>query len=488
MSAASSGLLICLQMNALLVVGYIMFAIARWVLELSKIHVSHRSLTRVMRAVLVVSLIAPPLLAMIPSKHLPAVTLKIDRIFDEPEGASSFPLRKTSQDMREPLVNQNRRDSNESLWKTLWPSFQVLRAKGEAGAPWTALVICSVSSLLFLRLLFQLWSLLGVLKSAFIIRRFGNASVLASDEVSIPFSTLLGSTAYVVVPTNLLARSIDLKIAILHELEHHRQRDTLWAHITEILICLFPLNPFAYRWKHEAMELQEFACDETLVDRKRVNSYEYGSCLIRVAEAALGSRAMHVGTTCMAMTPRRDGRHNTFLKRRVRMISSSSRVAAKKGVGIALGTFIVTLVTGLALASQHGLRPSERAAANPGTPVYDKKIQAIAEDVLRAAVDKNDADGGFVLVADPETGKLLAAAAINKRLGDQLQGDWALQVDLNPASTFKPLIVAAALEAGATHGREVHDCEQGKYKYRGITYRDYAKFGHLNTAETLAGC
>ena len=90
------------------------------------------------------------------------------------------------------------------------------------------------------------WRLRSVLHRAVGIRRIGRVRIVLASEVTIPFSTRLGGDAWVVVPESLLARWKDLRIAIAHELQHHRQGDTQWAWWLEAMVILFSLNPFVH--------------------------------------------------------------------------------------------------------------------------------------------------------------------------------------------------------------------------------------------------
>ena len=102
-----------------------------------------------------------------------------------------------------------------------------------------------------------------------------------------PFSYRTLATAWVVVPSYLLFDSSNLRVAIHHEIQHHRHHDTTWVILWEALGCLFLQNPIYKKWKDYVFELQEYACDEFLVGQRGIRPQEYAGCLIHVAEAAL---------------------------------------------------------------------------------------------------------------------------------------------------------------------------------------------------------
>ncbi|MGZ3688817.1 MAG: M56 and MltD domain-containing protein [Bdellovibrionota bacterium] len=148
------------------------------------------------------------------------------------------------------------------------------------------------------------------------------------------------------VPENLISDPTALRLAIRHELQHHRQRDTHTVHLVELARALFFWNPGYHAWANALARLQEFACDEALIGRQSVSPQAYGRCLFQVAEIASGSRRVHAGTTGMAT-----GTSGSILKRRIEMILSMK--SRKKGslmmVGLAMGTALA--VGGASLAT-----------------------------------------------------------------------------------------------------------------------------------------
>ncbi len=66
------------------------------------------------------------------------------------------------------------------------------------------------------------------------------------------------------LPDYLIANPVSLRLALAHELQHHRQRDTIWSYAFLFCrsVCFF--NPFVHLWMRWIGEIQEFACDEAL--------------------------------------------------------------------------------------------------------------------------------------------------------------------------------------------------------------------------------
>lgn len=87
----------------------------------------------------------------------------------------------------------------------------------------------------------------------------------------------------------------------------------------------------------------------------------------------------------------------------------------------------------------------------------DRTIQYFACDRLRAAVAKHDADGGSVVVLEPQTGKVLAMcgwpdfepSAYNEVASIDAFNNPAIFNAYEPGSIFKTMTIAAALDTGA---------------------------------------
>jgi len=86
----------------------------------------------------------------------------------------------------------------------------------------------------------------------------------------------------------------------------------------------------------------------------------------------------------------------------------------------------------------------------------DARIQAIAESEIQAGVAEHRANGGFAVVADPQTGELLAIAQdktydLNefRHSSPEQRANLAAVQPFEPGSTFKPFAMLAALQTGS---------------------------------------
>ncbi|CTQ57628.1 M56 family metallopeptidase [Roseibium album] len=118
----------------------------------------------------------------------------------------------------------------------------------------------------------------------------GRLHLLLSDRALVPFSARGLRRHYVVIPSDLLARSEDLKLVLKHELQHVRQGDVTWEIGLELLRPFFFWNPFFYLWKSEVERLRELACDQKVTDDANVDLRSYCMCLLRAAQAGLRKR------------------------------------------------------------------------------------------------------------------------------------------------------------------------------------------------------
>lgn len=132
-------------------------------------------------------------------------------------------------------------------------------------------------------------------------------------------------------------------------------------------------------------------------------------------------------------------------------------------------------------------------APTDGTDVVltiDQVLQHIAERELDRAVAETRAKWGAVLIMDPPSGEMLAIAVAPRfdpnaytRVRPEEWTNRAISTVLEPGSTFKIVLAAAALEAGAVDEHEVFT-SNGVLKVGGHTIRE--AHGHVYATQTLA--
>ena len=295
------------------------------------------------------------------------------------------------------------------------------------------------------RLFKDLRKLKSVLRSAQIYRSFGRLTICVTDRCFIPFSVRWFNTAYIVLPVSLLNSSTNVKMAIAHEGQHHRQGDCLWSYFTEGIRIAFWGNPSVHRWHRILVELQELSCDEALVGHQMISVHDYGHCLFKVAQTASRySESTHRKIACTVGMAWHSGDHEkSFITRRICMLSQYKLHAQRRsfvGVVLAISAIVGPLCT--AYAAMGTL--SQSTAKEIDTSSLNPKIQQIANAEIRAAVKKYHAKSAVIAVADPRTGKIIAFAEAGSVSGAD---SWKSRL-FPAASTIKPFVAAAAIEAG----------------------------------------
>ncbi|MGH8460227.1 MAG: peptidoglycan D,D-transpeptidase FtsI family protein [Stenotrophobium sp.] len=109
----------------------------------------------------------------------------------------------------------------------------------------------------------------------------------------------------------------------------------------------------------------------------------------------------------------------------------------------------------------------------------DLRIQYLAYRELKAAVAQNHATGGLVVVADSNTGDILAMASqpgFNPNNMDERKDggtrNRAVTDTFEPGSTIKPLLIAQALQLGLFQPNSRIDTNLGYFKVGTLTVRD----------------
>ena len=124
----------------------------------------------------------------------------------------------------------------------------------------------------------------------------------------------------------------------------------------------------------------------------------------------------------------------------------------------------------------------------------DSRIQYLVETHLREAVISKGAKGGTAIVVDPKTGEILAMANEKGFNPNNIKGlkpdDWrnrAITDSFDPGSTFKPFLLAAALQEGVVRETDSFFCENGYYKIsnRVIREANRKRHGYLSVREIL---
>lgn len=122
----------------------------------------------------------------------------------------------------------------------------------------------------------------------------------------------------------------------------------------------------------------------------------------------------------------------------------------------------------------------------------DRSLQYIAEKELARVVKETGAAGGTVVVQEPASGRILALASqpdYNPNLPSRYRAakrrNRAVCDMFEPGSTFKPFLLASALEEGIVRPGQKTDCENGRFEVGGKIIRDHARYRKLTLEEML---
>ena len=188
---------------------------------------------------------------------------------------------------------------------------------------------------------------------------FGGIRVVESDAVDGPVAVGLFRRR-IVVPEDFLTRYSDTerRLALEHELVHHRRFDLLWNWIGLGLLTLNWFNPIVHIAFRAFRADQELACDAAVTRRAPSQRHDYACALVKSASQP----------GLIAVCPLN---HASMLKRRLRMMKKHRASWARTAGGAAA----------LSLVAAAGL-----AVATPG---FAQEEQAAPVDVVMAAPDRH---------------------------------------------------------------------------------------------------
>ena len=201
-----------MEMSALLVASLLAFAVVRWALARLKAPVSSKHQLILAQILFLGSFLVPVAIAWTPTEALftPSVEVwsaneKRGPPADRAVSATSFSI-----------------SSSSGLPRA---SLEVTRGTVAVAAwAWIASMVVGLGVLTA-----RLRTIDRMLLKLPTIRNIGRVRIAVSDESPVPFSARVPGRAFVVIPTSFVSDRRDYRIAIHHELQHHRQNDPLWA-------------------------------------------------------------------------------------------------------------------------------------------------------------------------------------------------------------------------------------------------------------------
>jgi cell division protein FtsI/penicillin-binding protein 2 len=137
----------------------------------------------------------------------------------------------------------------------------------------------------------------------------------------------------------------------------------------------------------------------------------------------------------------------------------------------------------------------QEVEATPGLNVVltiDLVIQNIVETELAEAVKKHSPASASAIVVRPRTGEILAMATLpnydpntpGRFPADALRNRIISDI-VEPGSTFKIVVVSAALNEGLVSLTDTFDCENGHFLFQGKVLRDHEQYGVLSVESII---
>jgi len=126
------------------------------------------------------------------------------------------------------------------------------------------------------------------------------------------------------------------------------------------------------------------------------------------------------------------------------------------------------------------------------TLTIDQNIQYMVEKALDEVMVEHRAEGAWAIVQRISTGEILALANrpgfdLNefRYAPDLAKLNRAIGYVYEPGSTFKPAVIAAALEEKTVSPDTMFNCENGAWSYKRRILRDYHAYSRLTVADGL---
>ncbi|MBT3980020.1 MAG: hypothetical protein HOE90_01630 [Bacteriovoracaceae bacterium] len=456
----SSGFHFLININILLLLSFLGYKVLFYFKDSSVKSVRKTFLLNCARSVLLISLVLPAIVFNLKlDKDLPSIEYSQFNVL--PEGISQ-PLVTKNQFQKEKLLFESSagpKSSPHNIYRYLWMFL---------------LIGLGIS---IIKLIDSLFELNRLLSSSVQVRKFKNYKLYISHLIDTPFTYYSFKGAVVVIPDSLIADKANFYLSLSHENQHIRQRDIHWSLALEFVKCFFWYNPAIYLWNTLLKDLSELACDERVLERGRVDLFEYGNCLVDVAESALNSKNYYVVGAAMAGNYHSN---KSFLLRRIEMLKTKNTLKSNSTKFTAKAAMLFSILISLSVLT--------RVQASFSKITTHPDIQKIVEKTLKKGMGKASAKRGFAIVANPNTGEIVGLShleLVNHEFRE-LSAENFLKQTYEPYSHIKPMIAAIALEKGNMHEQTILDARGGKVVIGGESFHDWKDHGKISLTNTIA--
>jgi beta-lactamase regulating signal transducer with metallopeptidase domain len=256
--------------------------------------------------------------------------------------------------------------------------------------------------------------------------KIGRTQILVHDTESAPSSFTIWRSSYAVLPLALLHDSKAVSHSIKHELQHIRQKDTIWIYILVTVQKCLLLNPAVHFLIRIIKDLQEVACDEKLILRKKVKPKEYAQTLLNVLELK-GKRNFS------QLAPSILGKNKK--KELIRRIHTMSSITAKNNIKNICMVFI--FATGVLLLSARYTQAMELKPKENTSILLDMKVIENGKNISRPKVIARLGEEALVVIKAGEKNSPERYWKINSNKV-QKNGTEMLQIDIEYGQVVHP--------------------------------------------------
>ncbi|MEX0327447.1 MAG: M56 family metallopeptidase [Ruegeria sp.] len=199
-----------------------------------------------------------------------------------------------------------------------------------------------VGAMLVFRVILAAVRIRETVNSSYLWRSTAKVDVRLSDRIVVPFAVRGVFRRHVVIPSHLLDKPNELRFAISHEFQHVRACDVEWELALELMRPLFFWNPAYHVLKYQFERLRELGCDQSIVERRRLDTSDYANCLLDYCARTVSGEKSYVFKVALVT----GGKAKRVLRQRVLALADASTGTRQLPAIV----FAVSLVFGSLLA------------------------------------------------------------------------------------------------------------------------------------------
>lgn len=161
-------------------------------------------------------------------------------------------------------------------------------------------------------------------------RDFKALEIRISEEIPGPVALHLARRRIVLLDPETAGDPALRKIALMHEIQHHRQADPRCTRVFAWIGALFVVNPITWGVLRWFESLEEQACDHEVLARNRMDPRKYCLALLQVA-----GRGLELGRPALATSGRAMAQRKSLLKLRTQNIMNPNKGTHRRALLIA---------------------------------------------------------------------------------------------------------------------------------------------------------